>query len=133
VREHPWVTASALGLLEQRGIEPGSVDIIYSQAAAYFEQDFTMFLRSAARLLRDQSVLLFNHDPAFATEMDDVAWECGLSLVRRRQLGDMNGAVARYQRVHNPVKPVLMQGADRNEEVVCQSLVMSALRRNAEV
>ncbi|WP_341455911.1 methyltransferase domain-containing protein [Pantoea vagans] len=65
MREHLWITASALGLLEQRGIEPGSVDIIYSQAAAYFEQDFTMFLRSAARLLRDQGVLLFNHDPAF--------------------------------------------------------------------
>ena len=133
VSEHPWITASALGLLEQRGVEAGSVDVVYSQAAAYFEQDFSTFLRSAAKLLREEGGLLFNHDPAFATEMDDVACECGLRLVRRRQLGDMNGAVVRYQRVRNPARPVLVQAADRNEEVVCQSLVLSALRRNAEV
>jgi hypothetical protein len=46
------VTAAGLCALENRGVQAGEVDIIYSQAAAYFEQDYTVFLRSAARLLK---------------------------------------------------------------------------------
>ncbi|MDW5500041.1 MULTISPECIES: hypothetical protein [Enterobacterales] len=133
VTEHPWVTASGLPLLEQRGLAAGSVDIIYSQAAAYFEQDFTAFLQGAAKLLRQDGVMLFNHEPNYATEMDDVAWECGLRMVRRRQLGDMNGAVVRYQRFTGSAKTAAKQAETMDDKVVCQSLVMSALRRSAEV
>jgi hypothetical protein len=55
VTEHPYVTAAGLGALENRGVQAGEVDIIYSQAAAYFEQDYTAFLRSAARLLKEMA------------------------------------------------------------------------------
>ncbi|SSG00962.1 hypothetical protein [Klebsiella pneumoniae] len=68
--------------------------------------------------------------------MDEVAWEHGLRLVRRKQMGGMNGAIARYHRLRTPViDQVIFPGVSRNqdEEVVCESLVMSALRRSVEV
>jgi hypothetical protein len=136
VTEHPYVTAAGLGALENRGVQAGEVDIIYSQAAAYFEQDYTAFLRSAARLLKEDGVLIFNHDPVLASAMDEVAWEHGLRLVRRKQMGGMNGAIARYHRLRSsPVSQMVFPGVKRaeDEEVVCESLVMSALRRNVEV
>jgi hypothetical protein len=103
VTEHPYVTAAGLCVLEKQGVRAGEVDIIYSQAAAYFEQDYTAFLRSAARLLKGDGVLIFNHDPVLASAMDEVAWEHGLRLVRRKQMGGMNGAIARYHRLRSPV------------------------------
>jgi len=136
VTEHPYVTAAGLCALENRGVQAGGVDIIYSQAAAYFEQDYTTFLRSAARLLKGDGVLIFNHDPVLASSMDEVAREHGLRLVRRKQMGGMNGAIARYHRLRTPViDQVIFPGVSRNqdEEVVCESLVMSALRRSVEV
>nr|WP_236745167.1 methyltransferase domain-containing protein [Klebsiella variicola] len=136
VTEHPYVTAAGLGALENRGVQAGEVDIIYSRAAAYFEQDYTAFLRSAARLLKEDGVLIFNHDPVLASAMDEVAREHGLRLVRRKQMGGMNGAIARYHRLRSsPVSQMVFPGVKRaeDEEVVCESLVMSALRRNVEV
>jgi hypothetical protein len=67
------------------GVQAGEVDIIYSQAAAYFEQDYTAFLRSAARLLKGDGVLIFNHDPVLASAMDEVAGstDCGWSDVSK--------------------------------------------------
>ncbi|CNI20644.1 Uncharacterised protein [Yersinia massiliensis] len=136
VTEHPYVTAAGLGALEKKGLQAGEVNIIYSQAAAYFEQDFTAFLRSAARLLKSDGVLIFNHDPILASKMDDIAWEHGLHLVRRKQVGGMNGAIARYHRLRSPaVSHLPLPGVSRAQEneLVCKSLVMSALRRSAEV
>ncbi|HBT6933588.1 TPA: class I SAM-dependent methyltransferase, partial [Klebsiella pneumoniae] len=136
VTEHPYVTAAGLCALENRGVQAGEVDIIYSQAAAYFEQDYTAFLRSAARLLKGDGVLIFNHDPVLASAMDEVAWEHGLRLVRRKQMGGMNGAIARYHRLRSsPMSQMVFPGVNReqDEEVVCESLVMSALRRSVEV
>lgn len=136
VTEHPYVTAAGLCALENRGVEAGGVDIIYSQAAAYFEQDYTAFLRSAARLLKGDGVLIFNHDPVLASAMDGVAWEHGLRLVRRKQMGGMNGAIARYHRLRSsPKSEMVFPGVNReqDDEVVCESLVMSALRRSVEV
>ncbi|MGP9012765.1 methyltransferase domain-containing protein, partial [Enterobacter kobei] len=136
VTEHPYVTAAGLCVLEKQGVRAGEVDIIYSQAAAYFEQDYTAFLRSAARLLKGDGVLIFNHDPVLASAMDEVAWEQGLRLVRRKQMGGMNGAIARYHRLRSsPVSQMVFPGVNReqDDEVVCESLVMSALRRSVEV
>ncbi|MCA7014374.1 hypothetical protein LF934_17210 [Dickeya dadantii] len=135
ITEHPYVTAAGLGVLENRGINVGVVDVIYSQAAAYFEQDFSSFIRSAARLLNEDGVMIFNHDPVISSELDEIAWECGLRLVRRKQMGGMNGAIARYHRLRASAGS-LMKFPDINKEldteVVCESLVMSALRRSAE-
>ena len=130
------MTAAGLCTLEKRGVQAGGVDIIYSQAAAYFEQDYTTFLRSAARLLKGDGVLIFIHDPVLASAMDEVAWEHGLRLVRRKQMGGMNGAIARYHRLRSsPMSQMVFPGVNRtqDEEVVCESLVMSALRRSVEV
>ncbi|MDU7938721.1 MAG: hypothetical protein E7J44_07190 [Citrobacter freundii] len=136
VVEHPYVTAAGLGLLEARGLGPGQVDVIYSQAAAYFEEDFPAFIKSAARLLKGGGVLVFNHDPVIAAEMDEIAWDCGLRRVRRKQMGGMNGAIARYHRLSSSAADVIAFTGKKTEqetEVVCESLVMSALRRNVEV
>ena len=64
--------------------------------------------------------------------MDEVAWEHGLRLVRLKQMGGMNGAIARYHRFRSsPMSQMVFHGVKRaeDEEVVCESLVMSALRR----
>jgi hypothetical protein len=74
--------------------------ILSLQAAAYFEQDYTAFLRSAARLLKGDGVLIFNHDPVLASAMDEVAGSTDW-LVRRKQMGGMNGAIARYHRLRS--------------------------------
>ena len=63
-------------------------------------------------------------------------WEHGLRLVRRKQMGGMNGAIARYHRLRSsPVSQMVFPGVNReqDDEVVCESLVMSALRRSVEV
>jgi hypothetical protein len=67
--------------------------------------------------------------------MDEVAWEHGLRLVRRKQMGGMNGAIARYHRLRSsPMSQMVFPGVNRTQdEVVCESLVMSALRRSVEV
>lgn len=68
--------------------------------------------------------------------MDEVAREHGLRTVRRKQMGGMNGAIARYHRLRSsPMSQMVFHGVNRtqDEEVVCESLVMSALRRSVEV
>ncbi|EOJ8600276.1 hypothetical protein ACM45N_001188 [Cronobacter sakazakii] len=51
-------------------------------------------------------------------------------------MGGMNGAIARYHRLRSsPMSQMVFPGVNRaqDEEVVCESLVMSALRRSVEV
>jgi hypothetical protein len=97
VTEHPYVTAAGLGALENRGVQAGEVDIIYS--SGLFRTGLHGF--PGARLLKEDGVLIFNHDPVLASAMDEVAWEHGLRLVRRKQMGGMNGAIARYHRLRS--------------------------------
>ncbi len=98
ITEHPYVTAASLGVLEEQGVQPTTVDILYSQAAAYFEPDYETFLSSAARLLSPSGTMIFNHLPALARSMDAVAEARGLKLQRRIQLDGMNGTVSHYRR-----------------------------------
>ncbi|MHB0953952.1 MAG: hypothetical protein ACYC10_18780 [Allorhizobium sp.] len=97
--EHPYVTAAGLQILEHQGVAPASVDILYSQAAAYFETDYPIFLRSAARLLKPAGIMVFNHRPELTVQMDEMAAACGLKKVNRKLLGGMNGAVVRYDKL----------------------------------
>lgn len=98
VCEHPYVTAAGLRVLERERIARGSVDIIYSQAAAYFETDQQSFLLSAGRLLSDGGLLIFNHRPEIATELDQYANAAGMVVTDRIHLGGMNGDVVRYEK-----------------------------------
>lgn len=112
VYEHPYVTAAGLRLLERQGVARGSVDIIYSQAAAYFETDHTSFITSAGRLLSEDGMLIFNHRPEITAELDGLAAQIGLLPSRRINLGGMNGDVVRYQRRCEPIVQVPMLAAD---------------------
>lgn len=106
VFEHPYITAAGLRLLERRGVGAGSVDIIYSQAAAYFETDHRSFIKSASRLLSEDGILIFNHRPEIADELDSLAAQSGLLPLKRLHLGGMNGDVVRYERQQNPIAQV---------------------------
>lgn len=98
VVEHPYITAGALSALENRGVAPGSLDVIYSQAAAYFEADHPSFLQAAARLLRPGGTLLFNHRPELSGEVDVLLATYGVRRSKRIELGGMNGSVVSFQR-----------------------------------
>lgn len=112
VYEHPYVTAAGLRLLERQGVARGSVDIIYSQAAAYFETDHASFMTSAGRLLSDEGMLIFNHRPEIAAELDELAAQMGLLPSKRIHLEGMNGDVVHYQRRRETVSQVPMLAAD---------------------
>ncbi len=112
VYEHPYVTAAGLRLLERQGVARGSVDIIYSQAAVYFETDHASFMTSAGRLLSEDGVLIFNHRPEIAAELDGLAAQMGLLPSKRMHLEGMNGDVVRYQRKHNPIAQLPILAAD---------------------
>ncbi|WP_225769682.1 hypothetical protein [Inquilinus sp. Marseille-Q2685] len=94
VREHPFVTAAGILAVEQDGVPRGNVDIIYSQAAAYFERDAQAFLCGAATLLRPAGLLVFNHREEIADDVLRASRACGLDLQSHRDLGGMNGRVA---------------------------------------
>lgn len=93
VSEHPFVTAAGLSVLKNEGVPLRSVDIIYSQAAAYFETDLDTFLGAASQLLRDGGLLIFNHEPQLADRIAAAARSNGLVQQKTRALGGMNGIV----------------------------------------
>ena len=94
--EHPFVTAAGLAVLEQQDVTPGSVDIIYSQAAAYFETDPKSFTRAAGRLLRPGGLLIFNHRTELSEQLIFCAHANGLLRANSRNLGGMNGTVVAF-------------------------------------
>ncbi len=108
VIEHPFVTAAGLTALSQQGVNPQSVDIIYSQAAAYFETDPKSFLAAAAGLLSQGGLLIFNHQPQHTECLIETASASNLRLLRRRMLGGMNGIVAAFEKETHDTTPQAM-------------------------
>ena len=98
VIEHPYVTAASLSYLGQTCIAPGSVDVIYSQAAAYFEEDQEAFLSAAANLLKPEGMLFYNHRSDLSDGISIIARNQQLSLEERIAVGGMNGDVSRFKR-----------------------------------
>ncbi len=96
VTEHPFVTAAGLSFTASNGVEPATVDLIYSQAAASFEPDIASFMRAAAALLRPGGQLLFNHRSELASQVNFAASICELDFTRSVLLGGMNGQVALF-------------------------------------
>lgn len=93
VTEHAFTPASALLSMNDHGVELGSVDILYSQAAAYFEPDQERFLQQAALLLNRGGMLIYNC-PTEATEtVLNVAQSLNMSCAARSHVGGMNGDV----------------------------------------
>lgn len=115
VCEHPYVTAAGVRLLEKQGILPGSVDILYSQAAAYFETDYASFMKNASRLIAEGGIMIFNHRPEIGPNLDHLAAAAGLELTARIHLGGMNGDVVRYDRRRLGSIPLLVPISDRAE------------------
>ena len=96
--EHPFVTAAGLSVVERQGVPLGSVDIIYSQAAAYFEPDLHFFIESAAALLTPEGLLIFNHPESRLELVSNCAKSNGLTACRHRHLAGMNGIVVAFEK-----------------------------------
>ncbi|MCZ8547905.1 hypothetical protein OOJ09_27315 [Mesorhizobium qingshengii] len=96
--EHPYVTAAGLPVLDTQGIPPGTVGILYSQAAAYFETDVKSFLAAAAALLCPGGLLIFNLRPEYVGLVSDCAGTGGLTMRKSCDLGGMNGVVVAFEK-----------------------------------
>lgn len=96
VTEHPYVTAAGLSSVATAGVEPATIDLIYSQAAAYFEPDIEAFIRSASALLRPGGYLLFNYTTEAESEVSRAIATHGLECERSTLLGGMNGKVSLF-------------------------------------
>ncbi|WP_247648087.1 lytic murein transglycosylase [Pannonibacter phragmitetus] len=98
VMEHPFVTGASLSIIQSQGCLPGTVDVIYSQAAVYFEPDIGKFVRNAEALLKPGGLLIFNHPESAAGLLTEVAEQHGLAIRNKIELGGMNGIVVAYQK-----------------------------------
>ncbi|MER9953087.1 hypothetical protein [Mesorhizobium sp. M0047] len=100
--EHPFVTAAGLSVLEEQGIRNATVDILYSQAAVYFETDPKSLMNAASALLRNGGLLIFNHQPEYSELLKFRALANGLVQTRQRDLGGMNGIVVAFEKQDAP-------------------------------
>lgn len=96
--EHPYVTAAGLSILDTHGLQAGTVDILYSQAAAYFETDVKSFLTAASALLRNGGLLVFNLRPEFAGLVSECARANGLAMRKWCNAGGMNGIIVALEK-----------------------------------
>ncbi|WP_256753993.1 hypothetical protein [Mesorhizobium sp. Mes31] len=96
--EHPYVTAAGLSVLDTQGLQAGTVDILYSQAAAYFETDVKSFLTAASTLLRNGGLLIFNLRPEFAGLVSECASANGLAMRKWCHAGGMNGVIVAFEK-----------------------------------
>ena len=105
ITEHPYVTAAGLSVVDTQGVAPGSISILYSQAAAYFETDVASFIAAASALLRPGGLLIFNIPPAQVVSVMNCARKRGLRLGKWRDLGGMNGIVVAFEKRASLPKP----------------------------
>lgn len=121
VTEHPHVTAATLSVLATEGVEPASVDLIYSQAAAYFEPDIAAFVACAAALLRPGGQLLFNYPPEREAEILVAATVGGLEMSRSHLAGGMNGRVGLFAKKRGALSGTAGQAARETRAVLINS------------
>ncbi|MAM39577.1 MAG: hypothetical protein CL949_13985 [Erythrobacter sp.] len=98
VTEHSYLTGASLGNIQSQGCLPRTVDVIYSQAAVYFETDIAAFLANAWSLLKNDGLLIFNYPEAAANSMRSEAAKLGLQLCDSLELGGMNGSVTAFRK-----------------------------------
>lgn len=95
VYEHAGFIGSTIGNLSKRGeVLNGSVDVMYSQCAAYFDRRIGVFVEQAARLLRRSNkggYLIFNGKTEEDAIIREAAAKNGLLVIASKVLGGMNG------------------------------------------
>ncbi|MFA6550460.1 MAG: hypothetical protein WCT36_03850 [Candidatus Gracilibacteria bacterium] len=104
VTEHAGFIGSTLKKLEKEGIDLGSVDVIYSQCAAYFDRRITMFIEQSATILKSSKnggYLIFNGKTEEDAAIMQTAEKNGLVLERKKVLGGMNGTFYIFKKQFN--------------------------------
>jgi hypothetical protein len=89
VKEFPGYVAREIVLLnEKEHINP---DLIYSQAAAYFEPKIELFIQGAGEILSPKGKLLFNGKITDDEKITSEAKNVGLDLEYKKDYGENNG------------------------------------------
>jgi hypothetical protein len=89
VVEHPGYAARDILLLREEGV--CSVDVIYSQCAAYFEPKIEKFVSGSAELLKSNGYLIFDAKPTDNEKICKTAEACYLQIEKIKELGGANG------------------------------------------
>jgi len=96
VYEHPHFLASTIELLIYEGIKYASVDIIYSQCAAFFDSNIISFIKQSEVLLKYSEYggyLIFNLKTENCNLFLDFITNANFKLIDRIKLNQMNGSL----------------------------------------
>lgn len=102
IKEHGGFIASTLDGLGEEGVEEGSIDIAYSQCAAYFDKNIDIFIAQVSRLLRSSEnggYLIFNGKTEEEEKIMTAADQNGLKLERKKVIGGMNGTLFIFKKI----------------------------------
>jgi len=96
VYEHAGLCARDVARLSDQDIE--GVDVVYSQAATYFETELPQFINSISSLLNIGGRLVFNYPNERDDELRNLAVRNGLELERTTLLGGCNGRLYVFEK-----------------------------------
>jgi len=125
VYEHAGLCARDISKLNDQDID--KVDVVYSQAATYFETELPQFINSISSLLNIGGRLVFNYPNERDDELRDLATRNGLELERTVLLGGCNGRLYVFDKIsdqsympettHIPLGKIPVLGRDPNNTV----------------
>jgi len=75
------------------------VDLIYSQAGAFHEPDQASFVTAAARLLRPNGVLIYNHQEASSDMVRCIVEDVGMRIEHQCALDGPDGELVFMQKL----------------------------------
>ena len=125
VYEHAGLCARDISRLREQDID--KVDVVYSQAATYFETELPQFIHSISSLLNIGGRLVFNYPDERDDELRNLATRNGLELERTNLLGGCNGRLYVFEKVsdqsympetsHIPLDRIPVLGRDPDNTV----------------